>query len=78
MTASATSDYPLKAVDFRISGSPTGAAIVLHGADYGEYGWQAGWSSTALPNGSYSVQSIAHDIAGHVSTSHAVPFTIEN
>jgi hypothetical protein len=78
LTASATSDYPLKAVDFRISGSPTGAAIVLHGADYGEYGWQAGWSSTALPNGSYSVQSIARDIAGHVSTSHAVPFTIEN
>lgn len=78
LVASATSDYPLKAVDFRISGSPTGAAIVLHGADYGEYGWQAGWSSTALPNGSYSVQSIARDVAGHVSTSHAVPFTIEN
>jgi hypothetical protein len=78
LVASAGGDYPIEAVDFRISGSTTGAPIVLHSANYGPYGWLAGWLSTALPNGSYSVQSIARDTAGHVSTSHAVPFTIEN
>jgi hypothetical protein len=76
--ASAAGDYPIKAVDFRISGSTTGAAVVLHGAQFGSYGWSAGWLSTALPNGSYTVQSIARDIAGHVGTSLAIPFTLEN
>jgi hypothetical protein len=78
LAAAATGDYPIKAVDFRIRGSTPGAAIVLHSADFGPFGWQAGWLSTALPNGSYSVQSVVRDVAGHVSTSHPVPFTIEN
>ena len=75
--AAATGDYPIKGVDFRIISSTTGSAIVLHGAKF-EYGWLGVWLSTALPNGNYSVQSIVHDTAGHMSRSRAVSVVVQN
>lgn len=77
LLATATGDYPIRAVDFRISGSTTGPAIDIHGAHFA-YGYLGAWSSTGLPNGTYSLQSVVHDVGGHMSTSKPVPVTVHN
>jgi hypothetical protein len=48
-----------------------------HGFQY-PYGWLGIWSTTNLPNGSHTVQSIAKDTTGRSSTSPAVAITVEN
>ena len=75
--AQASGDYLIKTVEFRISGTGTAPAIVLHGIP-SNFGYLGYWSSKVVPNGNYVVQSIARDVAGHVGTSRPVPFTVEN
>jgi hypothetical protein len=77
LVARASSDYPIKSVDFQIRSSGGQQVELLHGYQFA-YGWLGVWSTTNLPNGPYTVQSIAKDIAGHSSTSQAVPITVEN
>jgi hypothetical protein len=77
LVATASGNYPIKGVDFRISDPTTGPVIVLPGAHF-VYGWLGIWVSTVLPNGNYTIQSIAHDTAGHVKVSPATPVTLKN
>ena len=72
-----SSNYPIASVDFEIRSSGGQQVKVLDGHQF-LYGWLGIWSTTNLPNGSYTVQSIAKDIAGHSSASQAVPITVEN
>jgi hypothetical protein len=42
------------------------------------YGWIASWNSTTVPNGTYSLQSVAFDQAGNSTYSTAVSVTVNN
>jgi hypothetical protein len=77
LVAKASSDYPITSVDFQIRSSGGQQVKLLHGYQF-PYGWLGNWFTTDLPNGPYTVQSIAKDITGHSSTSQAVPITVEN
>lgn len=77
LVAKASSDYPITSVDFQIRSSGGQQVKLLRGSQF-PYGWLGIWSTTNLPNGSYTVQSVAKDITGHSSTSQAVPITVEN
>jgi hypothetical protein len=77
LVAKASSNYPITSVDFQIRRSGGQQVKLLRGHTF-PYGWLGIWFTTNLPNGSYTVQSIAKDITGHSSTSQAVPIAVEN
>jgi hypothetical protein len=75
LVATASGDYHINTVEFEIKGS--GGSEVLHGGPF-LYGYLGEWNSKDYPNGIYTVQSVAHDATGHVSTSRAVLVTVKN
>ena len=75
LLAAASGDYHINTVEFEIKGS--GGSKVLHGGRF-LYGYLGEWNSKDSPNGIYTVQSVAHDATGHVSTSQAVRVTVKN
>jgi hypothetical protein len=76
LAASAHSDYHINTVEFEIKGSG-GSEVVLHSGRF-LYGYLGEWNSKDSPNGIYTVQSVARDATGHVSTSRAVRVTVKN
>ena len=42
------------------------------------YGWLASWDTTTVPDGNYSLQSVATDKAANTDTSTVVPVTVYN
>jgi hypothetical protein len=76
LVAKAYSDYPMRSVDFQIKSS--GVPVELVQGSVFLFGWLAVLVTTKLPNGPYTVQSIARDVAGHSTTSQAVPITVKN
>jgi len=42
------------------------------------YGWLAAWNTTTVPNGIYSVQSVATDTDNNTDTSTPVTVTVDN
>jgi hypothetical protein len=75
LDARASGDYPINTVEFEIKGS--GGSMVLRAGRF-LYGYLGEWNSKDSPNGIYTVQSVAHDATGHVSTSQAVRVTVMN
>ena len=76
LVARAAGDYPINAVDFRIEESG-GQQHTLHSKQF-LYGWLGAWETKDVPNGTYSVESVAHDTAGEVKISRPVTVTVEN
>jgi len=75
---SATStDYFVTKVQFEITGVGLKNALLLIAAPY-KYGWIGLWRTTAAPNGSYLVQSIAYTAAGRVARSAKVSVMVKN
>jgi hypothetical protein len=70
-------DYPVTSVNFQIRNSGGQQVELLHGHHF-LYGWLGILVTKNLPNGPYSVQSIAKDTTGHSSTSQAVQITVKN
>jgi hypothetical protein len=77
LVASASANCSLSAVNFRILG-PGGQQYEALSAKHFVYGFFRVWSTTDIPNGVYTVQSKARDIAGNTGTSRAVPVTVQN
>jgi hypothetical protein len=75
LLAKASGDYHIDSVEFEIKGS--GGSKVLHAGQF-LYGYLGEWNSKDSPNGIYTVQSVARDATGHVSTSRAVRVTVKN
>jgi hypothetical protein len=42
------------------------------------YGWITLWDTKTVPNGTYTLQSVAHDAAGGSSRSKAITITVRN
>jgi hypothetical protein len=76
LVATASGDYPITSVTFVIRGAGLPAPLQLRA--HSIYGWLAGWPTTDVPDGSYTVQSVVRDVGGQVSTSRAVPVTVAN
>jgi uncharacterized protein YjbI with pentapeptide repeats len=64
-------------VVFELSGGTLSDQVVATGSP-SLYGWLVQWNSATVPNGTYSLQSVATDAANNTSTSAPVSVTITN
>jgi phospholipase C len=77
LDATASDNVGVARVEFHLTGGSLSNKL-LGTATPTIYGWLAGWNSATVPNGTYSLQSIAFDEAGNSASSALVPVTIAN
>ncbi len=65
-------------VVFELSGGAISGDQVIATATRTYLGWLAQWDSAAVPNGTYSLQSVATDAANTTDTSTAISVTVNN
>ncbi len=75
--ASATSAVGIASVTFEVSGSGLTNQMVGTGTPT-LYGYLAQWNTTAVPNGTYTLQSVTIDTGGNATTSTPVSVTVAN
>jgi Bacterial Ig domain len=77
LIAAAQSDFGIMKVDFEIAalsgGRPVGVSAINT-----SYGWLAEWDSTRLPNGQYTIQSVAYDHASHRAESAPIVVRVKD
>ena len=64
-------------VQFTLNGGSLNHSIIATATNT-EDGWIASWNSTTVPDGTYSLQSVANDAAGNQGTSPGVTVIVEN
>ncbi len=75
LVAVASSKLGLSNVEFRITDD--GRTIIERAVPF-PYGWLAGWNTKSVPNGTYTVYSIADGNSGLVTTSKGVVVEVKN
>jgi len=64
-------------VQFRLTGGRLSDSLIATGSKT-EIGWVADWNTTSVPNGRYTLQSVAYEAGGLSSTSPGVTITVAN
>jgi Bacterial Ig-like domain (group 3)/Bacterial Ig domain/Pentapeptide repeats (8 copies) len=77
LDASASSAVGIASVTFEVSGNGLSDQVVAT-ATPTYYGYLAQWNTTAVPNGTYDLQSVATDTGGNATTSTPVSVTVAN
>ncbi len=75
--ASAQSAVGVKSVSFEVSGGAVSNLVVSSSGDT-EWGWIGAWDTTDVPNGTYTLQSVATDTNGNSAPSPGVSVTVDN
>jgi hypothetical protein len=75
--ATAQSSVGVKSVSFEVSGGALSDFVVGTGGDTA-WGWLAGWDTTDVANGTYTLQSVATDTNGNSAPSPGVTVTVDN
>jgi hypothetical protein len=66
-------------VQYEISGGPNNYINkVISGSTPTYYGWIGGWNTSSVPNGTYTINSVASYAGGVSGTSPSVTFTVAN
>jgi len=68
LDATASGNVALKKVEFHLTGGTLNVVLVATGT-LTYYGWLAGWNTTTVAKGTYTLQSVAHDASGNVGRS---------
>ena len=77
LDAGASSAVGIASVTFEVSGGTLSDQVVAT-ATPTYYGWLAQWNTTAVPNGTYSLQSVATDTVAETTTSSPITVTVDN
>ena len=77
LDASASGNVAVQKVEFHITGGGLHDVLVATGTPT-YYGWLTGWNTTTVPDGTYTLQSVAYDASGNVGRSVGVTITIAN
>ena len=77
LDAGASSAVGIASVTFEVSGGTLSDQVVAT-ATPTYYGWLAQWNTTAVPNGTYSLQSVATDTVAEATTSSPITVTVNN
>ena len=74
---SASSAAGIAKVTFELSGGTLSDQVIAT-ATSTPYGWYAPWNTTTVPDGTYSLQSVATDTVAESTTSAPVSVTVDN
>jgi uncharacterized protein YjbI with pentapeptide repeats len=77
LDASGSSAVGIASVTFEVSGNGLSDQVVATGTPT-YYGYLAQWNTTAVPNGTYDLQSVATDTVAETTTSASVAVTVDN
>jgi hypothetical protein len=77
LDASASDNVRVSQVEFRLTGGSYNNALVGT-ATLTLYGWIAQWDTTSVPNGTYTLKSVASDPAGNQGRSPDIGITVQN
>jgi Right handed beta helix region/Bacterial Ig domain len=79
LDASATDPggFPMASVQFELTGGSLSDSVIATGTPT-LYGYLTEWNSTSVPDGTYTLQSLAHDPVGMVGTSPGITVTVDN
>jgi hypothetical protein len=77
LDAGAQSPVGLASVTFEVSGGSI-SDQVISGSIPTAYGYIGAWNSTSMPNGTYTIQSVATDTLGQSTTSAPITITVNN
>jgi photosystem II stability/assembly factor-like uncharacterized protein len=77
LDASASSPNGIGSAVFEVSGMGLSHRAVATGTS-SVYGWYASWNTTAVPNGTYRLQSVATDAQGFSAESAPITITVKN
>ena len=77
LDAGASSSVGIASVSFELFGG-TVSDRVISGSSPTLYGWIGGFDSTSVPNGTYTLQSVATDVGGISASSVPVTITVNN
>ena len=77
MLADAADNVGIAKVEFHLTGGTLHDALIGAGSAF--FGaWISGWDTTAVPNGTYTLNSVATDLAGNTGRSADVTITVQN
>jgi uncharacterized protein YjbI with pentapeptide repeats len=77
LDASASSKVGIASVTYEVSGNGLTNQVIATGTPT-LYGYLAQWNTTAVPNGTYSLASVATDTVAEATTSASVSVTVDN
>ena len=77
LDASASDLGGVTAVEFHAADASSNDTVI-GSATSTIYGWLYVWDTTPVPNGTYSLTSVAHDNAGNTTTSTPITVTVQN
>jgi hypothetical protein len=77
LDAEATDYLPITKVSFQLTNEAQHTVVIATGR-LKAYGWVATWDTTAVPDGTYVVRSVAVDAAGRHDESPPVTITVKN
>jgi len=79
LDAGASSQVGIASVTFEVSGGPNAIfGRPISNSTPTPYGYIGAWNSTSVPNGTYTLQSVATDTAGVSTTSAPITITVDN
>ena len=77
LDASASSAAGIASVTYEVSGNGLSDQVVATGTP-SLYGYLAQWNTTAVPNGTYTLQSVATNTVAETTTSSPITITVDN
>ncbi|HZM57252.1 MAG TPA: PQQ-binding-like beta-propeller repeat protein [Acidimicrobiales bacterium] len=77
LDAGASGTFAVTKVEFHLTGGTLNNTLIAT-ATPTYYGWLAGWDTTTVPDGTYTLRSVAYDAAGNIGQSLGVTVTVTN
>jgi hypothetical protein len=78
LDAAAQSPFGISSVNFELSGGSLSSPQLISGSTPTLYGWIGGWNSAIVPNGTYTLQSVATDANATSTRSAPITITVNN